>query len=83
MRPYICFFARTAACSATSCYGVRYWTTTGTMLPVQKFEQPIFDRPEKPRRSTGGKKCATRGARAQRSVGSQEIATIAFCFALH
>jgi len=33
-----------------------YWTTTGTMLPVQKFEQPIFDRPEKPRRSTGTKK---------------------------
>jgi len=33
-----------------------YWTTTGTMLPVQKFEQPIFDRPEKPRRSTGAKK---------------------------
>jgi hypothetical protein len=32
-----------------------YWTTTATLLPVQKFEQPIFEKPEKPKRSGSSK----------------------------
>jgi hypothetical protein len=59
-----------------------YWNTTGTILPVQKFEQPIFDRPEKPKRKTEGpgkgrrtgKKADLERAQTSPSLNTQQTA---------